>query len=691
LGAEDDVGQSHQQRQKAQQKKAAKAKVRSKSARQTSHQDRGRLEAETTAVRIVFDLLAGAPPLPKEFRGVVAAKTASAGPIWLSLILGLDAFLHDSKPWDLTLEQIMPLRRAFSRLDRDEAFCRVLVLSITNSPSAADPTIWRSLAMSDALEDLSGIELPAELEDDEAGTIAANFWCLSRGELAAKAHIQALTTEISFDLDLVSNKSKLKAFEAALKALRHLHLAAAEPHLSGIAHDLDVCEVFLSERKQHKHTAWYTGFVASLRHALASLGAHAERPNLGLGLRPCLLGAVYEHPFPELLATADGAASELRTVHFESRSEALLAFLEPKVVPAELDFPDRLRWTITKLRLQVAAAAAKIRGDVMPDRNHIAAAFVEAFALLEHGVPPQHKALVASVWQPMIELYVSSCLTLIIFKINLNLSLRLSRRNPRDFRLLALATVGALILDQERDLPPVQQGGLDHVDPEILYQCLNLFAGGKPKAILILRQRLFASLDKEQQKVCLARLLSAAVRGAKNPKGAGEQLLLWWPYLEEADFIFKDLASGAALEQDLVFYGCLAAFLQRKPLGLLSLTHLQAFLRQTSLLLGQDEQVGTLAAQLLLNEQKLWLTGTTDAPFRMRLVLTGLPPSACAMLHSSLAAYLACPGVRDLATAADLQVLDALLNKATKQTKQTRSRARARPKKTKEFADDLPF
>lgn len=534
------------------------------------------LLAAAGCVHLCELLLSGSGLPPASARSNIRELAQAAGADWGRLLAALEAFLYADAPWALSCADLAPYRNHFLGCGADQAFNRLWSLALSCDPNPA------------AFAGFQGADCPHRA----ALAFQALRECLDDARRSPAAGLKALSPEIT--AHAAAGEGKLatdyeRLLRSALACLR-----APEGRREDALAELDQCSRTLFETYGQRMSgfAWWAcgrSFLAEVLDRLLERGGGAA-----LRARPQLAERFLDAPQAAAWrAQRLGDAESLRAVRYGPQAPGWLDFVERHVDPQRLDFEQRLRYELTRLKLLRADA----RGLAMAEERaactrELLGVFSGLRALLAHGVPPASRQTAETLGPLLVDFYAEAVAELGADADALAETEALLRQHPQDFRLGCLYASGAALrgrLPQAALLQGLAQPR--RVDAELFARCALLCAPSPDgnKAGALIRARLFDPLDREQRKLCLIALAQRCLRRARTPGDYGSALRGVLPYFEPDNFVYRELRDKAALEPGLIFLASRMAPLQRLELELSEsqsqqwIHHAREFARQSNL------------------------------------------------------------------------------------------------------------
>ncbi|MQA90879.1 MAG: hypothetical protein GEU90_11665 [Gemmatimonas sp.] len=611
--------EQQKRRQRKQERQAAKRK-RSRGRAQGGRSNRGLEAFDPQRLATMFcivvcqSLLAGAGRFDPEERSDLLRAAYDAGGIWQRLLVELERFLYEDKPWSLTCADLAPVRAAFAANAALDAFDHLWVLALTNESAdvsafaAADVAscAYRAARAFDALR--------ASLDDPDQDPA------------------QALTAVVDEMDEHGAGAALKKSYKKLLSdAVASLH-APARLRRGAVTRLARSCaKLFEREARRRSSTAWWQCgrlFLTEVfdRHQCDGFdGALAGYPGLLAELVPPPRALLW-------MAEQEGSVDRLRSVPFQSTAESWLSFLRQHIDPGALDFEERVRLEIVRVKLMRARARTVDNLDesaVVSEHHEFLTALADLRTLLAHGVPPDSRALPGILEPALVDFYVGAIDELQCHDAALPITEDLRRCHPDDFRLACLYATAALMRRERHRLRALQgHPPRSHVDPELFGRCARIWEE-LPQgtgAVASARSLLFEGLDREDRKRCLLKLAQQALWRAHNLDTYRQELRSLLPYFESDNFVYRDIEEKAALDPGLVFCATMMAPFHERTLSLDEtqsqqwVSHLLEIARQSPL--------GARLAKTYLATPSPWFTLAPTVASAARAHLEELRPSA---------------------------------------------------------------
>jgi hypothetical protein len=540
------MSQKDRERQKRRQKRGLRHKQKRAGAPHRAQPDAAELRHQ--AIGFMIDacgsLLTGEGRLDEEAREHIQRAGAFLPDLWAKLVFELEGFLYQDRPWGLGCAEIEPLCGHFRDAGAGSLFGRIWALSRSNEP-----------------------ELPGRLPDsgpDGAplghGTLLAfAFWrlyaCLDAPTTQDHAAaLKAIRDRVGQYTDAKAKRALDDVLKSALSSL----LPPGRGRKPAVPRELAFvrdAEAFVRAHRPEHGAPWWDLARLFLREVLRRHGR--ARGTAWLADHPDLIEALFGAPAAALIRAP--AEAGLQAIHADRQCEEWLAFLEHAIDREALGFEGRVRYEIARIKL-LRARAQQLPAEISTgERQDLMEAFEGLIGLLGRGVPPEARHLPPVLEPALIDHYAETCRRLAIFKCSKRLSQSLLRRHPDDHRLLCLYVTGALLhRDKAIEVPEAAGQRLwSHVEPELFAHCSDYWrsVSGEDRA----RQRLYASLAREQKTRCLLALARRRLRAAATADTCRAAIEGLADYLDTDGFVYEALRQGAALERDLVFIGTLSA------------------------------------------------------------------------------------------------------------------------------------
>ncbi len=551
-------GKNDRERQRRQQRKREKRAAKSRrSGGQAGAESRGGREAgdpygpasvarlaciETCAILLSSD----GDMAPEERRELLSATPGAKG-VWGRLPAELDRFLHEGAPWSLSREEVEPLRRAFARHDEKRAFDRILALSLTNEPDGAEA-------------------LAAAAIDDCPQRAAVAFSSLRRSlddpSEDRAVPLRAIVHEME---QHGANRTVQNGYRKLLdSAIASVHAAprsrsAAVGRLARAAEKL-----FDRATAGHSETAWWQCgrmFLAEVFERHTRQGCAAA-----LAGHPRLLARVFDAPRAAVWMARHGSALEsLGSIPLQTDTDAWLTLLAQAVDVRSLDFENRIRFEIARLKLLKASSLRAARvADPRDGRGSgdFLRAFRELHALLAHGVPQAHRTLPHLLEAPLLDFYVDAISELHWEAAAVPVTQELLLRHPEDFRIAIVYATGVLSRREPHKLRALERiTPSRHVDAGLFARCAEVWSDlpGARSAPTAVRPLLFDRLDREHRKQFLLELGRQALRRASSRETYERELRKLVPFFDRDGFVYDELRDGSAVESGLVFLATMLA------------------------------------------------------------------------------------------------------------------------------------
>jgi len=503
-------------------------------------------------------LFSGSGLPPASARSHMQELAQAAGMDWARLLAALEAFLYADAPWTLSCADLAPYRSHFLDFGADQVFKRLWSLALSCDP---DPAAF------------AGFQ-DADCPHRAALAFQALRECLDDPKRSPAAGLKALTPEIKAHAAAGEGGKLATQYERLLRSALAC-LSAPEGRREDALAELDQCSRTLFETygPRMSGSAWWAcgrSFLAEVLDRLLERGAGAAlraHPQLAERFLDPAQAAVWK-------AQHLGDTESLRVVRYGPQAPGWLSFVERHVDPQRLDFEQRLRFELTRLKL-LRADARSLPMAMEDEKAACIREFLGVFsglrALLGHGVPPASRQTAETLGPLLVDFYAEALAELSADADALAETEALLRQHPQDFRLGCLYASGAAL---RRKLPQAAllQGLAQprRVDAELFARCALLCAPSPDgnKAGTLIRARLFDPLDREQRKLCLIALAQHCLRRARTPGDYGAALRGVLPYFEPDNFVYRELRDKAALEPGLIFLASRMAPLQRLELVL---------------------------------------------------------------------------------------------------------------------------
>jgi hypothetical protein len=511
--------------------------------------------ATLTCIQICAVLLTECRRLDDDLRQEALDAARRIGGVWLRLPFELEAFLCEEASWSLTCKDLEPIRRVFAMHGAQPVFNRIWNLALTNEPDAA------ALLATAKYPDCA---LRATLAFD------ALRLCLDDPGRSPKQAIKA----IALEMETHNAPGPLKSAYKNLLTAALASTQAPEPRRAAAVDNLarEAWKLFEPWSQKLSATAWWQCgrvFLAEVfdRHAgdghSDALAAHSN-----------LLARVFEPPKALFWKAPRGAEIQpLRSIHFQSAAGTWLRFLRQRVDVSALQFDDRVRYEIARLKALRALAHSErmTNGAAAASQREFLAAFEQLRTLLARGVPPAQRALPGILEPLLVDFCIDAIVQLECECAASQIVETLLRQHPEDFRLACLYATGAFVGGQPKKLALLEEHvPRAQVDAELFARCAAMWTHlpRSASAAATVRRLLFDPLDREHRKQCLTQLARQALRRASNPEEYGEELRTLLPYFERENFVYRELRQKTALESELIFLATMMAPLHNATISL---------------------------------------------------------------------------------------------------------------------------
>ncbi len=630
--------QRHKRRQKREERhKKRRAQVPRRAAREPDVAEIRR-EAMGYLIEDCRALLTRESRFTDKLRAEIREFGACLGGVWARLVLELEDFLYEGKPWELRCEDLHPLRRHFQDFDAKPVFDRIWMLCLTHDRALASP----------------GAAFPDPGQEpwstDPAGRMALAFWRLHAGLDAPGEDRRSALKTIREGVRMIAGPKTACAFHDLLNLALSSLLPPGRGRKPALPREIRLARDAEAFIRAHGHEHEEAGFWVSTLTLLREV----VRRHLGLcgtaWLRdyPDLLEALYGAPILALTRPPAEIQGSLQAIRPDRAAERWLGFLAERIDPEALGFEPRLRYELARGKLLFARARTVPTDFSGSERRDLTQAFERIFGLLGRGVPPEARHLPPVLEPIVLDYYVEACRSLKIFRANLGLSEALLRRHPDDHRLACLHVTGAL---ESRHRITVEARGdgarpWAHVEPELFAECADVWRSVSAEDQA--RPILYVPLAREQKKQCLLALTRHRLRTLSIPAAIRDALdgladYLGPDYRGPDGFVYETLSHGAALERELVFLGALTAAWRGLPLPVLSYAAFVQFAGYAGGLCTELSSVEGLIVEFLERHPDRWYTpaegwqrlealseALPERPFRalkpaLKRLVTGLP------------------------------------------------------------------
>lgn len=513
-------------------------------------------------------LVSGIGTIPEPIRNRIESLRDGDLAGLVQAILALDAFLYHDQDWKISLADI----EAFPILSTSHAGIAkpgigvLQTLALANEPKLLDAetqTHLATLLANQQLDSALAEVLARPVNSSLASCFPVSLWLL--GLLAAKGlSVHALLKFCSDRLQAAELTTSESQWLVKILRLSTGILTKADSPTAQ-AQDLDKLLKALESdsKKSVSLLAEADGVIAVLRTWLGSLLEQVERSTDHATVRQRINKVMQSWPQGaprrDLFAYT---AEDLQSFDVIRQGDVVYRAVEKLPDPSVLSFIDRLRFEITKTRAIVAMAASTPPSELAPRRLALEA-LCKLEALMEHGVPPAHRAVCQALKPNFIELYVEAADALRMYKLNLDETLRLLKQHPHDARLATLAVGGALLAGCTQrvkfleDAPAREEFNVNLVDK--LLTVLDRVGIWRPET---LRSCLFAGLARDQLRQIYLRRCASALSSRNDERSLAQR----WPDFDRLTKLFdmdalvwQDLNRGAELAPEMVFWGALHA------------------------------------------------------------------------------------------------------------------------------------
>jgi hypothetical protein len=518
-----------------------------------------RSQAHDFAVEVIENIFEADTPPPEDYWEEMRNESVSQRSPLVPLAMALHQFLFLKKPWPFSLKDYESFRQPLTQARLGDSAFKVLALCLMNEKEFLEnscvETLWpvshnnypewmRPYACSEFFNE----------ESDYKIRLAA---CLLKLTYTDSTHEKTILLDAV--TDIVSNIDDLLGIRQNKKLLAIIKSLISAKSFSWVksCRPLQTLESFYAKNStlienEPVLKGFLPFFSALIRRKISS--DYDERfvsmfPKISEHILALDLLTIlpYEALLPKYSSL--GISNEEEMLHWKAVLEG---------VPKEtLSFEERIRLELSKIQLLTVECVSTDPRESLVERKDLFSRFQSFFLLLDKGVEPEHAEKARRLKPLLLSLYTQACFGTHTFRLNLELSLRLFKESPRDFRLLCLSYIGVGLsgssLGSLSSYIQEPDPAYIHEDEDLWYYAFFV-SYERTQNWKYFVQYIFEPLSREQRKYVFR---GAYQRLLKKDQNSNLQALkkLCELYRMDKEGLVKDLQTGAAMETDLRLLG----------------------------------------------------------------------------------------------------------------------------------------